>query len=262
MMYYILLITCAMFYATNASCLSSQFKCNNGNCVSLYDKCDKYDGCGDKSDEFGCGSCYPYQFQCYNGLQCIDATLACNRVSDCIDGSDETGCTYTCPNGAVRLVGTGSNQTAGYGRVEMCYNNVWGTICGSSWGSGAATVVCSQLGFSGYSSYISSAQYGQGTGSILLYGLSCYGTESTLLYCYYYGSVVAPNLYCSHSQDASVTCYGSTSQPTIPYYTSSSSIVIVSVVFTMVFILGVLTTIVAIVIAVIRACVRRARRSL
>ena len=67
---------------------------------------------------------------------------------------------------------------------------------------------------SGYSSYNSSAQYGQGTGSILLYGLSCYGTESTLLYCYYYGSVVAPNLYCSHSQDASVTCYGSTSQPT------------------------------------------------
>ena len=55
----------------------------------------------------------------------------------------------TCPNGAVRLVGTGSNQTSGYGRVEMCYNNAWGTICGSSWSYNAATVVCSQLGFSG-----------------------------------------------------------------------------------------------------------------
>ena len=34
----------------------------------------------------------------------------------------------TCPNGAVCLVGTGSNQAAGYGCVEMCYNNTWGTV--------------------------------------------------------------------------------------------------------------------------------------
>ena len=56
----------------------------------------------------------------------------------------------TCTSGSVRLVGTGSNQASGYGRVEMCYNNTWGTICGDyGWGYNAATVVCSQLGFSG-----------------------------------------------------------------------------------------------------------------
>ena len=65
---------------------------------------------------------------------------------------------------------------------------------------------------SGYSTYSYSALYGQGTGSIFLYGLSCYGTESSLYYCSYYGSVVTT--YCSHSQDASVTCYGATSTPT------------------------------------------------
>ena len=58
--------------------------------------------------------------------------------------------TDTCTNGAVRLVGTGSNQASGYGRVEMCYNNQWGTICGNyGWDYYAASVVCKQLGYSG-----------------------------------------------------------------------------------------------------------------
>ena len=40
---------------TPASCSSSQFTCNNGNCKPLSFKCDNYDDCGDNSDEFGCG---------------------------------------------------------------------------------------------------------------------------------------------------------------------------------------------------------------
>ena len=56
----------------------------------------------------------------------------------------------TCTPMSVCLVGTGSNQASGYVRVEMCYNNTWGTICGDyGWGYNAATVVCKQLGFSG-----------------------------------------------------------------------------------------------------------------
>jgi len=52
-----------------------------------------------------------------------------------------------CTNGSLRLVG---GQTLREGRVEVCYNNQWGTVCDDSWGSTDARVACKQLGFSFY----------------------------------------------------------------------------------------------------------------
>jgi len=50
-----------------------------------------------------------------------------------------------CTTGQLRLMG---GNIANEGRVEICVNNLWGTVCDDSWGITDATVVCQQLGFS------------------------------------------------------------------------------------------------------------------
>ena len=54
--------------------------------------------------------------------------------------------TVSCMNGAVRLQGS---RLKYQGRVEVCWNETWGTVCDFFWSSSDAKVVCKQLGFSG-----------------------------------------------------------------------------------------------------------------
>ena len=52
-----------------------------------------------------------------------------------------------CADGDIRLVG---GTTASEGRVEICDNHAWGTVCDDSWGVADANVACRQLGYSDF----------------------------------------------------------------------------------------------------------------
>ena len=57
----------------------------------------------------------------------------------------------TCIDGEVRLASDDSREYAGsvhVGRVEICINDQYGTMCDDTWDYAEATVVCRQLGFS------------------------------------------------------------------------------------------------------------------
>ena len=69
----------------------------------------------------------------------------------------------------IRLVG-GSDEYAG--RVEVYHSNQWGTVCDDNWGSLDATVVCTQLGFSG-GTPLDEIVFGRGTGPIWMDEVAC-----------------------------------------------------------------------------------------
>ena len=100
----------------------------------------------------------------------------------------------------IRLVG----GTAYAGRVEVFLNGEWGSVCDDSWDIQDATVVCNELGYAGgaVASY-GFAEFGQGSGSILLDDVRCLGSENRLVDCSHSGVGVHN---CAHSEDAGVMC--------------------------------------------------------
>ena len=141
-----------------------------------------------------------------------------------------------CTDGQIRLRG-GFNQREG--RVEICIDRLWGTICDNSWNRYEAQVVCRQLGHSTLGEYMvqslrlviiyllifllillliitgaqafSNARFGRGTGPVLLDRLRCTGREQNLLNCSHSGRGVISS-YCSHYDDAGVRCSGKPSE--------------------------------------------------
>ena len=56
-----------------------------------------------------------------------------------------------CATGQLRLMG---GNIPNEGRVEICMNNVWGTVCDDLWSNRNAMVVCRQLGYSAQGTFV------------------------------------------------------------------------------------------------------------
>ena len=130
-------------------------------------------------------------------------------------------CLPVCANGDIRLSGGGDDAE---GRVEICYNATWGTVCDNMWGPTNADVVCRQLGFSSSGLFQVSSElsytpfliggfdfhtgatafiFGQGNESIWLDSVVCTGNETRLYDCQNTGIGVHN---CSHFEDVGVRC--------------------------------------------------------
>ncbi|CAI8040135.1 Deleted in malignant brain tumors 1 protein [Geodia barretti] len=102
--------------------------------------------------------------------------------------------------GVVRLAdGVNVDGVGVYGRVEICINQQWGTVCDDGWDVAEARVACSQLGDFDFANPFT--EYGGGSGRI--HSFSCAGNENGLLNC----SSDLDVDYCYHFKDVGVRCY-------------------------------------------------------
>ena len=132
----------------------------------------------------------------------------------------------SCIDGAVRLK---NGSLSWEGRLEICVNNAWGTVCDDGWDNADASVVCRQLGYYPFGTFLyiislciskklkymyflvgtgNASQYaffGQGHGPIFLEHVHCNGLEESLLDCDNNGLGYST---CGHYEDAGVFCQG------------------------------------------------------
>ena len=127
-----------------------------------------------------------------------------------------------CSNGEVRLVGGASNVS---GRVEICHNRAWATVCNRLWRVEDATVVCRQLGLqmhegehtlclimvlifqsmhSDFEVRPSSNYANVGSGPIFGFRLGCSGLESSIGECDFPSGSFSQS--CDHFDDVMLQC--------------------------------------------------------
>ncbi|XP_037754479.1 lysyl oxidase homolog 3 isoform X8 [Chelonia mydas] len=122
-----------------------------------------------------------------------------------VGAAQRTGPTPTAQSQGPKL----KFRLAGYprkhneGRIEVFYNEEWGTICDDDFTLANAHVLCRHLGFVAATGWAHSAKYGKGVGRVWLDNVNCGGSEKSIVDCRSRGW---GNSDCSHEEDAGVIC--------------------------------------------------------
>jgi len=82
--------------------------------------------------------------QCSTGIESPSSTSYCSSPVVSVICQGNSTSQPECSSGDLRLVG---GQRDSEGRVEICVEGFWGTVCGSGWDQREALVVCRQSGF-------------------------------------------------------------------------------------------------------------------
>jgi hypothetical protein len=125
-----------------------------------------------------------------------------NNIRVGVECQMNTSQSWCNQEGSIRLSnGTYSNE----GRVEICLNGYWGTICSNGWDENDAFITCKRVGhptlrpipmINGY--------FGKGIGPVHMTSVGCTGNEDGLDLCPYVNGIGVTNCY--HGKDVGVIC--------------------------------------------------------
>ncbi|KAM4598238.1 scavenger receptor cysteine-rich domain-containing protein DMBT1-like, partial [Polymixia lowei] len=161
-------------------------------------------------EELGCGKAVKYKPMAFFGES--SGKIAVTDVwcygedyfSDCLESSRKRHCDHTHEAGVLcsdlRLVNGTSHCS---GRVEVCYDGQWGTVCGENWDLNDAEVTCRQMNCGRALSAKNSSYFGEGSGPIWMSGVQCSGLEESLTRCLHSDSAAHS---CGHDDEAGVIC--------------------------------------------------------
>ena len=111
-------------------------------------------------------------------------------------GSSSTG----IAEGSVRLLSSeGAPSLSAFGLLEIFLSGSWSPVCGVS--SGAESLVCKALGFAGTAS--GEVEAGRSSSAPRIGGLTCSGTESSVLDCSFESG---DDVYCAPSEASAIHC--------------------------------------------------------
>jgi deleted-in-malignant-brain-tumors protein 1 len=152
---------------------------------------------------FGCAGTESRLLDCahsaHSGFTCVASGAICQAAST------DNG---LCTTGEARLMDTSEGASSLEGRLEVCINNAWGTVCDDLFDTEDAAVACSLLiGFSAQgATVLSRGAIVSGAGPIFLSDLRCSGADTSLLECMRQDNLPAGLQSCGHEQDVAIRC--------------------------------------------------------